>query len=99
MYNVSLTVGLRRALSHWRVLSPGPGHLTTMLSRHSPASCSSPRMTSAGCSKFTQVVQIRGDRILDNPLLHLATIVSASFDQNTYVAHLEGRTDCVIIDP
>jgi glyoxylase-like metal-dependent hydrolase (beta-lactamase superfamily II) len=29
----------------------------------------------------------------------VATIVSAPFEQNTYVAHLEGRTDCLVVDP
>lgn len=31
--------------------------------------------------------------------MQIATIVSLPFQQNTYVAHLEGRTDCVVIDP
>jgi hydroxyacylglutathione hydrolase len=31
--------------------------------------------------------------------LRLATIVSAPFQENTYVAHLEGRQDCLVIDP
>jgi hydroxyacylglutathione hydrolase len=31
--------------------------------------------------------------------IHIATIVSAPFDENTYVAHLEGRSDCLVFDP
>ncbi|MBI1901361.1 MAG: MBL fold metallo-hydrolase [Planctomycetia bacterium] len=33
------------------------------------------------------------------PRLRIAAIVSRPFDENTYVAHLEGRDDCVVIDP
>jgi hydroxyacylglutathione hydrolase len=33
------------------------------------------------------------------PELDLATIVSDGFMENTYVAHLKGRTDCLVIDP
>lgn len=36
---------------------------------------------------------------MDKPVLKLATIVSAPFDENTFVAHLEGRTDCLVFDP
>lgn len=31
--------------------------------------------------------------------LKLAVIVSAPFAENTYIAHLEGRNDCVVVDP
>jgi glyoxylase-like metal-dependent hydrolase (beta-lactamase superfamily II) len=31
--------------------------------------------------------------------LQIATIVSAPFEENTYVVQLEGRDDCVVIDP
>jgi glyoxylase-like metal-dependent hydrolase (beta-lactamase superfamily II) len=31
--------------------------------------------------------------------LNLGTVVSQPFDENTYVAHLSGREDCVIFDP
>lgn len=31
--------------------------------------------------------------------LHLETIVSEPFAENTYVAHLDGRVDCIIVDP
>ncbi len=31
--------------------------------------------------------------------LQLASIVSSPFEENTYIAHLQGRTDCVIFDP
>jgi len=38
------------------------------------------------------IVLIHGD-------LQLASIVSSPFEENTYIAHLQGRTDCVIFDP
>jgi len=31
--------------------------------------------------------------------IHVASINSVPFDQNTLVAHLEGRHDCVVVDP
>ena len=31
--------------------------------------------------------------------LHCTTIVSNPFQENTFVAHLEGRDDCLIVDP
>ena len=33
------------------------------------------------------------------PEIHIASIVSAPFQENSYVAHLEGRTDCLVFDP
>ena len=33
------------------------------------------------------------------PALRVATIVSAPFSENSYVAHFEGRKDCLIFDP
>ena len=36
---------------------------------------------------------------MKQPDLQLATILSHPFEQNTYVARLRGRTDCVIVDP
>jgi glyoxylase-like metal-dependent hydrolase (beta-lactamase superfamily II) len=33
------------------------------------------------------------------PAIHLAAIVSAPFEENTYVAWLEGRCDCLVVDP
>lgn len=36
---------------------------------------------------------------MDSPVLRLAVVVSAPFEENTYVAHLEGRSDCLIVDP
>jgi len=32
-------------------------------------------------------------------LLKLGTIVSLPFEENTYIAHLEGRRDCLVFDP
>lgn len=36
---------------------------------------------------------------MSSPKLRLGTIVSMPFAENTYVARLEGRTDCIVIDP
>jgi hydroxyacylglutathione hydrolase len=36
---------------------------------------------------------------VDASQLHLATVVSAPFEENTYIAHLDGRKDCLIVDP
>ncbi|HTU25865.1 MAG TPA: MBL fold metallo-hydrolase [Pirellulales bacterium] len=33
------------------------------------------------------------------PRLRLATIVSAPFGENTYIAHFDGREDCLVFDP
>jgi glyoxylase-like metal-dependent hydrolase (beta-lactamase superfamily II) len=30
---------------------------------------------------------------------HLATVVSLPFAENTYIAHREGRSDCLVVDP
>ncbi len=32
-------------------------------------------------------------------LIRVACVVSAPFQENTYIAHLEGRNDCVVVDP
>jgi hydroxyacylglutathione hydrolase len=31
--------------------------------------------------------------------MRIAVIVSAPFQENTYIAHLEGRNDCIVVDP
>jgi glyoxylase-like metal-dependent hydrolase (beta-lactamase superfamily II) len=31
--------------------------------------------------------------------MKLAVVVSAPFEENTYIAHLEGRPDCLVVDP
>lgn len=31
--------------------------------------------------------------------LHLAVVVSELFQENAYIAHLEGRSDCIVFDP
>jgi glyoxylase-like metal-dependent hydrolase (beta-lactamase superfamily II) len=33
------------------------------------------------------------------PVIRVACVVSAPFEENTYIAHLEGRRDCLVIDP
>lgn len=37
--------------------------------------------------------------IVSQPVIRVAVIVSAPFQENTYVAHLDGRNDCVVFDP
>jgi hydroxyacylglutathione hydrolase len=32
-------------------------------------------------------------------VIRWAAIASAPFDENTYIAHLDGRNDCVVVDP
>jgi hydroxyacylglutathione hydrolase len=36
---------------------------------------------------------------VDSSAIRLAVIVSAPFEENTYIAHLDGRSDCLIVDP
>jgi hydroxyacylglutathione hydrolase len=36
---------------------------------------------------------------VNDPEIQVAVIVSAPFDENTYVANLAGRTDCIVVDP
>lgn len=33
------------------------------------------------------------------PAIHIAVVVSAPFEENTYIAHLDGHKDCLVIDP
>jgi glyoxylase-like metal-dependent hydrolase (beta-lactamase superfamily II) len=33
------------------------------------------------------------------PVIRVACVVSAPFEENTYIAHLEGRGDCLVVDP
>lgn len=33
------------------------------------------------------------------PDLQLTTVLSHPFEQNTYIANLQGRTDCIVVDP
>jgi hydroxyacylglutathione hydrolase len=32
-------------------------------------------------------------------VIHVAAIVSAPFQENTYIAYLDGRSDCLVVDP
>ncbi len=36
---------------------------------------------------------------MSEPILEVKTVVSMPFGENTFVAHLRGRTDCLIVDP
>lgn len=47
----------------------------------------------------TQFAQSRGEHFVSQPEIDIATIVSRDFQENTFVARLRGRNDCVIIDP
>jgi glyoxylase-like metal-dependent hydrolase (beta-lactamase superfamily II) len=38
-------------------------------------------------------------RIVSQPVIHWTAIESAPFDENTYIAHLDGQRDCVVVDP
>jgi glyoxylase-like metal-dependent hydrolase (beta-lactamase superfamily II) len=44
-------------------------------------------------------MQIRGEDLVSKSKLIIEVVVSQLFAENTYVAHLEGRTDCVVFDP
>ncbi len=33
------------------------------------------------------------------PAIHVACVVSAPFEENTYIAYLEGHSDCLVVDP
>jgi glyoxylase-like metal-dependent hydrolase (beta-lactamase superfamily II) len=37
--------------------------------------------------------------IVPNPQLQVGTVVSQPFDENSYIAHLVGRNDCIVFDP
>jgi hydroxyacylglutathione hydrolase len=46
------------------------------------------------------IIAARGDQFIFPPSeIHWQTIISEPFAENTYVAHLVGRTECVIVDP
>ncbi len=45
------------------------------------------------------VLHRSGDDLVDQVDFQLAAIVSADFQENTYVAARPGRSDCVVIDP
>jgi glyoxylase-like metal-dependent hydrolase (beta-lactamase superfamily II) len=36
---------------------------------------------------------------VSSPTIRVAVVVSAPFAENTYIAHLEGRDDCLVVDP
>lgn len=36
---------------------------------------------------------------MEQAKIQIATVLSIAFQENTYVTHLEGRTDCLVIDP
>jgi hydroxyacylglutathione hydrolase len=40
-----------------------------------------------------------GTFIVPKTELEVGRIVSAPFDENTYIAHLQGRNDCIVFDP
>jgi hydroxyacylglutathione hydrolase len=48
---------------------------------------------------FTQIANPWGGQFVNQPDICLARIVSVPFEENCFVAHLEGRSDCLIVDP
>jgi hydroxyacylglutathione hydrolase len=40
-----------------------------------------------------------GDQFVQHPEVRLALIVSVPFEENAYIVRLEGRQDCLVIDP
>lgn len=36
---------------------------------------------------------------MESPPIRVACVVSAPFEENTYIAHLDGRNDCLVVDP
>jgi glyoxylase-like metal-dependent hydrolase (beta-lactamase superfamily II) len=48
---------------------------------------------------FTGAARFRGEDFVPNSKLILDVVVSELFVENAYVAHLEGRTECVVFDP
>jgi glyoxylase-like metal-dependent hydrolase (beta-lactamase superfamily II) len=48
---------------------------------------------------LTGKLQIRGEDLVSKSKLIVEVVVSQLFAENTYVARLEGRADCVVFDP
>jgi glyoxylase-like metal-dependent hydrolase (beta-lactamase superfamily II) len=48
---------------------------------------------------FTYFALSGGDQVVTASQLDLTTIVSMPFGENTYVARIKGRDDCLVIDP
>lgn len=55
--------------------------------------------TTCGIRNAGQVASLRGVFPLTSPELKLASILSLPFAENTYVASLAGRNDCLVVDP
>ena len=53
---------------------------------------------SAGWADYTFPRTFKEYRV-PTPQPSIATIVSAPFAENSYIAHFEGRDDCVVLDP
>ena len=43
--------------------------------------------------------QTRGDDFREQPVLGLHVVVDEMFGENSYIAYLEGREDCIVFDP
>src|SRR5580658_2538349 len=50
-------------------------------------------------AQLTTKSPIRGDQFVNAAKFDLARIVSAPFDENTYIARLKDRADCLVVDP
>lgn len=53
----------------------------------------------AKSEELTSSVSLAGERFVANSELHVSAIVSMPFAENTYILHLEGREDCLVVDP
>jgi glyoxylase-like metal-dependent hydrolase (beta-lactamase superfamily II) len=40
-----------------------------------------------------------GDFLMNRSQIHIETVVSAPFEENAYIAHLEGKSDALVVDP
>ena len=52
----------------------------------------------ASCT-FYPIFSPLGRPVLSQPKINLARIVSDLFGENTFIAHLDGHSECVVIDP
>lgn len=50
-------------------------------------------------AQFITKIQTKGDQFVKEPQFDLARVVSAPFDENTYVLRRKDRNDCLVVDP
>jgi hydroxyacylglutathione hydrolase len=54
------------------------------------------------CYKFPSLLnpaRAGEDRIVSQPVIRVAVVVSAPFQENTYITNLAGHSDCLVFDP